>query len=176
MDWKYRHARKSTRKTITRRNKMLADTNYAEKIRKDARERARKRHNEKRSDPSYMLKKKKYSSEYERKDKENRKCKTLSTKVSFFSLISNGNVRCECCGIDDIDFLTLDHIQNDGAKEKKEISNGQGGQWLYAKIMKNKSKVSHERYRILCFNCNSARGAMGVCPHEMRRIMGLFDE
>ena len=161
---------------IWRRKKMFNDPVYAEKIRKAARERARDRHAKKRSDPSYMQKKKTYNTEFMRRHKDDRKCKTLSVKVRFFSLISNGNIRCECCGIDDIDFLTLDHIQNDGAKEKKELSNGQGGEWLYAKIIKNKSKVSHERYRILCFNCNSARGAMGVCPHEMRKIMGLFDE
>lgn len=165
----------SRRSVIARRKKMFNDPSYAEKIRKAARERATQRHANRKSDPSYMLKKKIYNAEFNRQHKEDRKCKTLSVKVMFFNLISNGNIRCECCGIDDIDFLTLDHIQNDGAKEKKELSNGQGGEWLYAKIMKKEYILSSERYRILCFNCNSARGAMGICPHEMRKVMRVFD-
>ena len=113
--------------------------------------------------------------DYYKKEKEWVKFHSLKTKVSFFRLIGNGKIQCACCGMVDIEFLTLDHLENDGSTEKRELNCKRGGWQFYNKIRKMKG-FDKSRYQILCFNCNIARGTLGICPHEMRKIMGLFDE
>lgn len=49
--------------------------------------------------------------------------------------------KCQCCGETDHRFLTLDHIN--GRKDK---------------------------FQILCFNCNCAKGIYGICPHQEKGI------
>lgn len=70
-----------------------------------------------------------------------------------------GGYICACCGENNPKFLTIDHINNDGAQHRKEIGSGERFyQWL---IKKNFPK----EYRVLCMNCNWAR-RHGPCPHE----------
>jgi hypothetical protein len=70
---------------------------------------------------------------------------------------------CACCGEDNPDFLSLDHINEDGGKERK---NG-----TVAKTYKLALKENDPtKYQILCYNCNmgrSFRGIDGVCPHKL---------
>lgn len=69
--------------------------------------------------------------------------------------------KCECCGEDKIEFLTIDHINKDGSKHRREI-NGLGDR-LYWWLQRNKFP---EGFRVLCFNCNCYRGSFGYCPHK----------
>jgi len=66
---------------------------------------------------------------------------------------------CACCGEDTPLFLTIDHVNNDGADHRREI-----GRRLYGWL------VSHgfpEGYQTLCYNCNSGKHLNGgKCPHE----------
>lgn len=64
---------------------------------------------------------------------------------------------CACCGEHRFIFLTIDHIHNDGAKERKE---GFVGVKFYLKVLREP-----ERYQILCRNCNWAK-RFGPCPHD----------
>ena len=53
---------------------------------------------------------------------------------------------CQSCGFDNILALTLDHINNNGAEERKEL----GERGVYNRSI---GKYRPEEYRILCMNC-----------------------
>jgi hypothetical protein len=58
-------------------------------------------------------------------------------------------------------FLTVDHINNDGAEHRRKI--GAGICSLYWWLKKNHFP---DGFQILCYNCNGARARNnGVCPH-----------
>lgn len=70
-----------------------------------------------------------------------------------------GNI-CACCGETNPLFLTLDHMNNDGAKHRKLLSNSTE---IYRWLIKENYP---EGYQVLCFNCNCGRARNGgVCPH-----------
>lgn len=76
---------------------------------------------------------------------------------------------CECCGIDRLQFLTIDHINGDGAKHRTELfgSRHEGGRRFYQWL---KSQGYPDGYRVLCWNCNCGREVNGgTCPHEAVR-------
>src|SRR6266851_4072167 len=60
--------------------------------------------------------------------------------------------RCLCCGETRHEFLTFDHVHGDGAAERKR---GIGGSTFYLLLLKTDAI---DRYRVLCWNCNCARG------------------
>ena len=64
---------------------------------------------------------------------------------------------CVCCGEDNYNFLALDHINGGGYKHRKEVS----CMYLWAR--------KHDMppiFRVLCHNCNMAKGVYGYCPHD----------
>lgn len=71
---------------------------------------------------------------------------------------------CVCCGEDNADFLTLDHINKDGGQERMRLGNQR-------KVLENASMIKDTtKYQILCYNCNAGRaqrGIDGVCPHKL---------
>ena len=74
---------------------------------------------------------------------------------------------CACCGLDDWRFLTIDHINNDGASHRKEL----GGRtrdllkWLKA------NNFPKDRFQLLCWNCNMAKARHGgICPHQTSKL------
>ncbi len=73
---------------------------------------------------------------------------------------SNGTMTCECpgCTENQIEFLCIDHINNNGAEHRKEIG---GRTTMYLWLIKNNFPSG---FRVLCFNCNCAR-RHGDCPH-----------
>lgn len=72
-----------------------------------------------------------------------------------------GGAKCRCCGEAERRFLTIDHINNDGAKERREMNN-RGGYASYARL---RARGFPGGYQVLCFNCNMAKGHYGACPH-----------
>lgn len=65
------------------------------------------------------------------------------------AVVAYGNGACERCNEDDIRILTLDHINQDGAKRRREGERWGGG--LYRKL---RQKDWPSGFRVLCFNCN----------------------
>jgi len=55
--------------------------------------------------------------------------------------------RCEMCGIDDPEVMTVDHIWDDGAEHRKEVPATGINHWLI-------SNNFPPGFRLLCFNCN----------------------
>jgi len=69
---------------------------------------------------------------------------------------------CTCCGEATYEWLTIDHVNGDGAEHRREIGRGNLYRWL-------KRHDYPDGFRVLCWNCNCARGYYGFCPHEERR-------
>ncbi len=71
--------------------------------------------------------------------------------------------KCSCCGEDELLFLELDHINNNGAEDRKK---GHGaGVKLYGRL--KKEDWPKDNYQLLCSNCNHGkRRNGGICPHK----------
>lgn len=69
--------------------------------------------------------------------------------------------RCVCCEEVAPEFLSIDHINGGGRKDR-------GGFTLYRKL--KKLGWPKDEFRLLCFNCNLARGFYSYCPHESETI------
>lgn len=66
--------------------------------------------------------------------------------------------KCECCGETSFYFLTVDHINGGGNKERRMIGNGN-----YPFYLKREG-YPKDKYRCLCMNCNHVFGIYGYCP------------
>lgn len=77
---------------------------------------------------------------------------------------------CVCCGESEPLFLTLDHINNDGASQRKVAKHSGGLNW-YTKLASLIRKGSAPNdLQTLCFNCNCGKERNGgVCPHKRHR-------
>jgi hypothetical protein len=73
---------------------------------------------------------------------------------------------CICCGETEPNFLTIDHIFNDGAKHQRSLGlKGKAGIHMYRAL--KKAGFPRDRYRLMCFNCNCGRQRNGgTCPHQ----------
>lgn len=70
-----------------------------------------------------------------------------------------GGVICRCCGETRIEFLALDHIHGGGNRHRREAKIVKLAAWL-------KRNDYPPGFQVLCFNCNQAKGAGIVCPHQ----------
>lgn len=73
-------------------------------------------------------------------------------------------IHCACCDESEYKFLCIDHINNDGAKDRRDNPSHATGRGLYTRLIK---EGYPEGYQLLCFNCNMAKGIHGKCPHEI---------
>lgn len=68
--------------------------------------------------------------------------------------------KCYCCGETGIDFLTLDHSNNDGKRDKQNRAKHRGYTWVV--------KTGYpDDLRVACFNCNMGR-RHNECPHTRK--------
>ena len=79
---------------------------------------------------------------------------------------------CACCGETTADFLTIDHIFNDGAAHKKERHKDGGGRQLYLWLKQH--GFPKDRFQLLCANCNFSKGKYGSCPHTRFSLVKLM--
>lgn len=73
--------------------------------------------------------------------------------------------KCVCCGESIMEFLTVDHINGNGAEERKQIGRN-GGHYFYYYL--KKLGYPKDNYQVLCFNCNCAKHMYGTCPHQVK--------
>lgn len=66
---------------------------------------------------------------------------------------------CDCCGENNLEFLSIDHINGDGNKHRKNDSSSIK---IYNWLKRNNFP---EGFRVLCMNCNFSHGRHGYCPH-----------
>lgn len=74
-----------------------------------------------------------------------------------------GGYKCACCGQTEPLFLTIDHIENDGAKHRASL-----GDWRGAKMFRWLRDNGYPKgFQVLCMNCNHGKMRNnGVCPHQ----------
>lgn len=78
-----------------------------------------------------------------------------------------GGYKCQCCGETERAFLSLDHINNDGSKHKRE-EKLQTGEQMHRWIIRNGFPPM---FQVLCMNCNwGKRNNGGVCPHQADKV------
>lgn len=77
---------------------------------------------------------------------------------------SAGRMNCHCCGEDNYEFLSIDHINGGGSKHRTKVGLKTGD--FYRWLIKNNYPTG---YRVLCYNCNCSLGFYGYCPHQRRR-------
>lgn len=73
---------------------------------------------------------------------------TQKLKKEVLTYYGNGEMKCVLCGFDNPFALTIDHINGNGAKHRKQI--GGGGMKTYLWLKRNNYP---EEYRTLCANC-----------------------
>ena len=77
--------------------------------------------------------------------------------------------KCQCCGESILEFLSIDHINNDGKFHRDEQGTGVK---FYRWIIKNNYPMD---LQILCFNCNFAKQIWGECPHNKNLIKVIIE-
>lgn len=90
---------------------------------------------------------------------------TNRLRIETLTIYSNGVPECQCCAEKQLEFLTLDHINNDGHLHRKDI--GSGGSKLYRWAKKNGYPPV---LQVLCYNCNMAKAKYGYCPHQQGSV------
>jgi hypothetical protein len=77
-----------------------------------------------------------------------------------------GGYTCACCGETEPKFLSIDHINNDGGKERRSGLYGSSGTAFYLWLRKNAFPLG---YQVLCMNCQVGKHRNGgVCPHQCK--------
>lgn len=77
-----------------------------------------------------------------------------------------GGAVCSCCGEREFLFLSMDHIQNNGAEHRRALNPkyGTGGARFYGWLRRNKFPAG---YQVLCMNCQWGKKLNGgICPHK----------
>jgi hypothetical protein len=83
-------------------------------------------------------------------------------KARRVSVLEAYGGKCACCEEPTMEFLGIDHTSGNGAEERSALGGTTG---VYRKLFAALPALS-PGYRVLCHNCNCARGYYGYCPHE----------
>ena len=77
---------------------------------------------------------------------------------------SNGEPVCACCGETLYEFLTIDHLNNNGTADRRRYTGG--GHHHYRQIIK---EGFPKGFQVLCYNCNCGRAKTPTkeCPHVL---------
>jgi hypothetical protein len=92
--------------------------------------------------------------------------KNRRRRIEVLMHYSQGRMCCDCCGETIEAFLTLDHVNQDGAAHRRAIGGTKAaGSKTYHWLIKSGFPAG---YRVLCFNCNCGRHKTGgICPHNL---------
>ena len=96
------------------------------------------------------------------RDEANENAKTYLQKIKKICYAHYGN-ECTCCGESEPAFLSIDHIDNDGAEHRREQGTKGSGTWLYLWLIRNNFPTG---FQILCWNCQWGKQLLGICPHK----------
>lgn len=75
-------------------------------------------------------------------------------KTLILTHYSGGTPKCKHCGETHLEFLTIDHINNDGAQHRKQLGNNSSRK-LYPWLKKHNFPPG---FQVLCMNCNWLKG------------------
>jgi hypothetical protein len=92
------------------------------------------------------------------------KTKRIQQRVKDEVFNAYGGYQCACCGEIKPLFLSIDHVHNNGAIERKSGLYRSSGTGFYQWLRKNKFPAG---YQVLCMNCQVGKHKNGgVCPHH----------
>lgn len=74
--------------------------------------------------------------------------------------------KCSCCGETELKFLVLDHVNNDGAKQRRQLVAKNG--WRFYRWLRMNNYPNQFKLQVLCANCNTAKAYFGGCPHHLK--------
>jgi len=79
--------------------------------------------------------------------------------------------KCVCCGESGLCFLTIDHINGDGAAHRRSLSKHRKSRSLCSQTIYVwlKHNGFPKDFQILCYNCNCAKGTSEFCPHQLMK-------
>jgi hypothetical protein len=97
-----------------------------------------------------------------RREKENERSR--SRRVAVICHYGGSPPKCACPGCNEtvFEFLTIDHINNDGFEHRKTIGSGTP---MYLWIVKNHFPPM---FQVLCWNCNACKGIYGRCTFHLQ--------
>lgn len=88
----------------------------------------------------------------------------LKRKMMALCAYGGPTPSCGCCRETHIEFLTVDHKDQNGATHRKSLPSGGGA--IYTWLRRNGYPKG---FRVLCISCNHAIGVRGSCPHRRVR-------
>lgn len=99
---------------------------------------------------------------YANREAINAQNKVKRKKIRLLVLEYYGS-KCACCQESIEQFLTIDHIKNNGADHRRKVGI-RGDNNIYKWLIKNNFP---EDFQVLCYNCNCAKhhSGNGECPH-----------
>ena len=116
--------------------------------------------------PERKARKKEYMRLYKERNKERLKEQNRVRYIEKRRIVllrySNNTMSCACCGEEHYEFLTLDHVNNDGASHRKKL----GTKYIISWIIENNFP---DGFQFLCYNCNCSKGFYEVCPHKLEK-------
>ncbi len=96
------------------------------------------------------------------------KRKQLHQQLRLEVFAAYGGAVCVCCGETHVEFLSINHINNDGADHRKQM-------WKKIKTGGNiygylKARSFPPGFNVMCMNCNFSVGHHGYCPHTLVKV------
>lgn len=90
-------------------------------------------------------------------------------RIKEAALAAYGGAICACCKESDVRFLTLDHVNNDGAAHRRALGDGTNKRagWSFYGKLRALGWPMNPPIQVLCYNCNNGkRSNGGICPHK----------
>jgi len=103
-----------------------------------------------------------YARVHREEQKANGKAWYKKIKHQAIETYAGKHPACNCCGENFYPFLTLDHVNGDGAQHRKEIG---GTTKIYTWLRDNNYPPG---FQVLCHNCNIAKGTGKICPCSVK--------
>jgi hypothetical protein len=101
---------------------------------------------------------------------ENRKKDIIRRRNRKQRILKHYGDRCACCGLEQYEFLCIDHIEGGGNEHRRSLQMsktrcGSSSTGFYKWLEKNNYP---EGFQVLCHNCNMAKSIYGICPHQQK--------
>jgi len=105
---------------------------------------------------------KRHSTELDLRGLSSRKLRSV-----VLSHYGGGKIECVCCSEKQFDFLTLDHVNDDGYRD--EVKKTYRGKKYYKYLIEHDFPSNLQTF---CWNCNCGKARNGgVCPHSKQKIL-----